>query len=251
MIDSNSKPFVSVLIPTCNRADSALKCLRSAINLDFADCEILFSDNSSNGKDKQQIDSYIGEFANDPRFRFVRPPSFFNMADHWEWATKQVSGHYFAILTDRHTVRPSMLKVLAGHLKSVKPDLLVWNVRSGFSELSGIERTNRFSGVVKLEDPQKVLRDYLEFSAWKDDSLFMQKLPRGLNSLYNNDLASKIREKHGRLYFPLSPDYTSAFLLLANARSMSHVDLPMYTSFGNQSNGQRSSTEGMARYAST
>ena len=245
------KPLFSVLIPTCNRPDLVRMCLASALELKFDDCEIVLSDNSSAAEASQAIASIAKRFESDSRFRFVKPPVHMNMADHWEWLTAQATGRFIAILTDRHAVRPSTLNVLAIHLKEADPDLVVWNVRSGFSETSGFMRTDKFTGEIRVEEPKQILRDYLSLSLWNKESMFQQNLPRGLNSLYKNEIAARIREKHGRLFFPLSPDYTSAFLLLSNSTTFSLVDLPFYTSFGNSSNGQKSSTEGVNGYVST
>ncbi len=128
-------------------------------------------------------------------------------------------GEYVAVLTDRHAVRPSMLKVLSNHLRAESPDLVVWNVASGYSKQYRGERTARYTGTLTRDEPLSVLKRYLTFSGWKSNSLFLNDLPRSLNSLYKNQLASSIRRKHGRLYFPFTPDYTSAFLLLANAKT--------------------------------
>jgi hypothetical protein len=244
-------PLISVLIPTHNRPENALTCLTSAVRLDFADCEIVLSDNSSIISCQNDIDKMAASFSGDSRFRLIRPATSMNMADHWEWATRQTRGKYLAILTDRHVVRPSMFRVIGDHLATDNPDLVVWNVKSGYSDSYKAVRTGPFDGTQKYLDPEQVLRDYLSFSAWDGEHLFTQNLPRGLNSICSNELVKKIRAERGRMFFPLSPDYTSAYLLLAHATSYSEIDLPFYMSFGSHSNGETCATEGIGRYVST
>jgi hypothetical protein len=57
-------------------------------------------------------------------------------------------------------------------------------------------------------------------------------LPRALNSCYRQDLANEIRAKHGALFVPISPDYTSAFLLLAYAEHVLFLDTALFISQG-------------------
>lgn len=69
-----------------------------------------------------------------------------------------------------------------------------------------------------------------------------------LNSCYRRDLAEDIRARHGRLFMPLSPDYTAAFMLLAYSAKMAFIDKPLYLNHGTQSTGRNSLMFGSDSY---
>ena len=83
------------------------------------------------------------------------------------------------------------------------------------------------------------------------DEILSNRLPRLLNSCYRFDVAQTIRKEHGRLFIPLSPDYTAAFLFLAYTDSMVYLDRPLFMCHGNKSNGQKNVMYGVEGYTST
>ncbi|MCH2211630.1 MAG: glycosyltransferase [Fuerstiella sp.] len=248
-----SPPFVSIVIPTRNRWELAATCLQSAVAQTNHDYEIILSDNSTDLDHSERLGELVQQVAKycDAEVRYLQPPEPLNMADNWEYATRHATGRYVAVLTDRHVIRPSSVAVWKRIVEETNPDLLIWNVRSGYSSVSGFERTSPFDGQVTQQTPLHVLDRFLQFSGWKAESMFFNELPRSLNCLHRRKLADKIRDRHKTLYRPLSPDNTSAFLFLAAASDVTYVNLPFYCSWGNQSNGEGSAIHGTAGYVST
>lgn len=244
---------MSIVIPTRNRWELAATCLRSAIAQTSSDYEIVVSDNSTDADQSTRLRELVQQIATDETVsvRYVRPTVPLNMADNWEYATRHAVGRYVAVLTDRHVIRPGSVAVWKSIVEKTNPDLLVWNVRSGYSSVSGFERTSAFDGHVTQHAPLNVLDDFLQFSGWKTESMFFNALPRSLNCLHRRELADRIRDRHETLYQPLSPDNTSAFLFLAAASDVTYANLPFYCSWGNESNGEGSAIHGTGGYAST
>jgi glycosyltransferase involved in cell wall biosynthesis len=238
-----TQPFFSVVIPTRNRADLLLSAVTSVLNQTFSDYELIVSDNSDDTAANQNLLQSLNNWEANLRCSYIRPENYMLMPDHWEFCTNYASGVYVVILTDRFVMRPSALEVLAERIKSApnkEPDIILWNVQSEFSDQSGIQHTQRFAGKSESIDSKLILDQFASFSSWKDGSTYFNKLPRGMNSVYRRSLASEIKMKHGRMFPPLSPDYSSAFLFLAYAKDVLYIDLPFYMSHGNLSTGSNS-----------
>lgn len=245
------EPFFSVVIPTRNRPDLLGCALASVMEQTYGNFEVIVSDNSTNQDFVNQNMKYVNKWSGDRRLKCLRPDSPMNMADHWEFATRHACGQYVAILTDRFVMRPSALDCLYQSIKSYPEnavDCVVWNVDSIYQSMSRTVISPVFTGTKNVKKASDVLQDWLKMTAWKSNTLYSNMLPRGLNSLYANSLATQIRELHGSLFMPISPDYTSGFLLLAYAKSVLEVDLPLYMSHGKQSNGRNSLLYGVGSY---
>lgn len=236
----SDKPFFSVIIPTRNRPNLVACAINTVLNQTFFDYELIVSDNSDNAEATKDAIHSIPKWHDNPRLRYVRPQHYMNMADHWDFATGLATGSYVAILTDRFVMRPSALEILAKEIRAHQtgePDLVVWNMQSSYSEQSGMQTTAEFSGRVESIVSREMLADFVKFSSWRSGEFYFNKLPRGLNSIYKRSLAEKVIERHGRMFFPNSPDYTSAFMLLAYSEKVFYLDLPLYIAHGNQSGG--------------
>lgn len=242
-LSESSDRFFSIIIPTRNRQNTLVSAVISILNQTFLNYELIVSDNSDNPVETIKALASISDWQANPKCRYIRPSRYMVMPDHWEFATSHATGEYVAILTDRFVMRPSALEVLATRIKANPtgdPDIVVWPVQSGFSEQTGIEYTAEFTGESSLLASRDILFDFAKFSTWRDGNFYFSKLPRGMNSLYKRSLALNIVEKNGRMFPPLSPDYSSAFLFLTYASEILYIDLPLYLSHGNKSTGQNS-----------
>lgn len=240
--------FFSVILPTRNRADLLVSGITSVLNQSFSDYELIVSDNSDDPEVTQGALKSIKKWSQSSKCRYIRPKTYLHMPDHWEFCTSHASGSYVVILTDRFVMRPSALKVLAERIHSSPhgaPDIVLWNVQSGFDDRSGIQYNEKYTGESTSINSIDILKDFVSFSTWNSGAMYFNKLPRGMNSVYKRSLAAEIITKHGRMFPPLSPDYSSAFLFLAYSKKVLYVDLPFYMAHGNKSMGQNSTIYGI------
>jgi len=145
-------------------------------------------------------------------------------------------------------MRPSSLEVLADRIKSsphADPEIILWNVQSGFDNKTGVQYNESYTGKSTSINSIDILNEFATFSTWENGAMYFNKLPRGMNSVYKRSLANEIIAKHGRMFPPLSPDYSSAFLFLAYTEKILYVDLPFYMTHGNKSTGQGSTIYGV------
>ena len=245
-------PFFTVLLPTMNRPQLLEAAVETVLWQTCKDFELIVSDNSSDETSIARNRGTAAKYANAPRVHFIRPPQWMNMPDHWEFASRHASGRYVVILTDRHVMRPSALQFLQAQIKDLqeKVKVITWHAGSEFNR-SGIVDTRPFTGAREVLDSKQEICEYAKCATWRSGPIYDNRLPRMLNSCYRFDVAHTIREKHGRLFMPISPDYTCAYLLLAYTDRIAYLDRPLFMYHGIQSNGLRGLMHGIQEYVSS
>src|SRR5215831_2182729 len=101
-------PFFSIVIPTFNRSDLFPYAVRSILNQTFEDFEIIISDNCSVDDTPQ-----VARQFKDPRFKYVRTPRHFTIADSWEFARSHAAGKLIFMLSDDDAMLPTALERFA------------------------------------------------------------------------------------------------------------------------------------------
>ena len=97
-------PFISVVIPTRNRAHLLRYALQSVVTQDWDDFEIIVSDNDSSDNTRQVVERYA-----DKRIRYVRTDKYLYLYDHWNFAFRKASGRYLLLLADDDALVPNAL----------------------------------------------------------------------------------------------------------------------------------------------
>jgi len=85
----------SVLIPTRNRLKYLKYAIETVLKQDYADWELIVSDNDS----VEDIEGYILSL-NDPRIKYYRTDQFIPVTDNWNNALHKSSGEYVIMLGD-------------------------------------------------------------------------------------------------------------------------------------------------------
>ena len=244
-------PSFTIVIPTHNRPALAVTALASAACQEGADCEIILSDNSTDPAAVAECRSAAERLQDDQRVRYVRPPIPLTMPDHWEFATRHATQDYILILTDRFVMRPSTLAILADLIErdaAGPPEIVTWQGSASYStDHSFLESS--YQGVVRSRTSREVLQEFASSAQWRSPMIGSNSLPRGLNSAVRREIIEEVRNRYGRVYAAVSPDYTSAFHQLAIARRQVDLDLPFYIGHGEASNGASMIRNGVAAYA--
>jgi glycosyltransferase involved in cell wall biosynthesis len=98
----------SVLLPTRNRVDLLRYAVESVRRQDFADWEIVVSDNDST----DETQPYVRSLA-DSRIRYIRSPQFVPVTDNWNKALAASRGDYVVMLGDDDSLLPGYFSKLA------------------------------------------------------------------------------------------------------------------------------------------
>lgn len=89
------EPSLSIIIPTCDRADTLRHSLATVLCQPQAEIEIIVSDNAGGPDTRSLVESI-----DDPRLRYLRVDERLGMSEHWEFALGHARGEWVTMLGD-------------------------------------------------------------------------------------------------------------------------------------------------------
>ena len=111
------EPLVSVIIPTYNRSSYLREAIKSAVQQNYKNIEILVSDNCSSENPQAIVESF-----QDSRIKFWRNETNIGMFANAINTFKKAQGKYVASLNDDDVWNEDFLEKLVPHLEA-NPDL--------------------------------------------------------------------------------------------------------------------------------
>jgi hypothetical protein len=205
----------------------AAMAVRSGLRQDFKDLEVIVSDNSG-AELAANLEATVREL-DDPRVRYVRPPSELAMGEHWDFALGEVRGEYVGFLTDRMAFKRNALTLLRSEITTNHPDVISYS-SSGILEVAPPYRLQRppFTGRTETYE-----------SAWVVSLLSQSVAPWGapcmLNSFASLELLAEMRAAYGPVMASVAPDIAFCMHLLDHVERFSYLDLPLMVSHGHAS----------------
>lgn len=216
-------PFFSVIIPTRNRAWLLGECIRSVLEQSFEDFELVVSDNW-NDADTLEV---LRRFEVKPRFRHVRTERELNMPEHWDFAARQATGRYVLFLNDRMVMRPGVLRELATRLEAAAyPKVCVWGIQA-FSDESHVLEPWTLGRDVEVLPSRPIIEDIA-----RNRRAQWWRLPRMVNGCIERALLESLQARFGTIFRPISPDFTSGYIVLACVPEVLCIARPFYVSRG-------------------
>jgi glycosyltransferase involved in cell wall biosynthesis len=149
-------PKVSVLLPNRNHGRFLSEAISSVLEQDFAEFELIVSDNASTDGSA----SIIREFARrDARVRFVVHENDLGMAANLNWCLAEARGEYVKfLLADDKLVRPDALGRLVSILDRDKGIVLASSSAQIINEQSQFQYVRDYIGHDLVEDGQPACR---------------------------------------------------------------------------------------------
>lgn len=221
-----ARPRYSIVVPTCDRAGLLKYTLSALTAIARADIEIVVSDNAST----DETAAIIASFARDPRVVAVRALHRLAMPDHWDFAFGKASGDRIIVNGDDDGISPSLFETL----DCVPQPLVSWytalyhhpdyTVEGSPNTLHLKSGHSRFALTL---DPKRMIERYAD--------LKFDFFPEATRFCIARDLAQKIINKTGRLFWPAYPDFTAALLALCECKAGDYVYLDSTLGFGGRS----------------
>lgn len=103
-------PLVTVAIPTCDRLPLLRESLRDALGQDYANLEILVSDNGSTDGTRAMVEAMAQE---EPRVRYRRNHTRVPVSTHFNQCLAEAKGEFFVLLCDDDRISLNLVRVLA------------------------------------------------------------------------------------------------------------------------------------------
>jgi glycosyltransferase involved in cell wall biosynthesis len=224
-----------VVIPTRNRGSIAMNAIRSVLDQEAENVDVLVSDNSTSESDRETLASFHATCA-DKRLRYVRPPEPLSMTAHWEWAIQQALGSYsashFLFLTDRMMFRSGAVNDVL-RLAARYPDKII---------SYNLDRIVDDSTPIKIEQYPGSGRLFAvtteRLSQLFAQSVFYPALPRMLNCIVPRTVLRRINERFGNVFSSTSPDFNFCCRCLELEESLLFYDrAPVFHYALSRSNG--------------
>ena len=212
-------PRFSVVIPTFNRSDLFPYTVQSILNQTFEDFEIILSDNCSSD-DTQEVARQF----KDPRFKYVRTPRHFTIADSCEFVRMQASGRSIILLSDDDAFVNSALERFAAEAGDFDADLLFSSVAEYRNpSYPGPDKNTfscpRFSGSSRVVSADEFVRPL--FSLRPKFSMH----PSGF--VFPKKIADYVESRTGRFFWTNGVEYSAWPICALLAKRIVHIDLPL------------------------
>jgi hypothetical protein len=225
------RPILSIVIPTKDRHDCAVRCIRSLLATLSARCEIVVQDNSLTNR----LGSELSIQNNRPTVKYAWNPEKLSITENCDLAVGASSGLYVMLIGDDDTVGPAMESAAVWAKENGADALVPANIAhyywpglhgaySGYRE-EGLLVIKPFAGRIRKMSVQVGLRELMRNGGLGIvDTLSMPKLYYGL---VRRECLENVRRRCST-YFPgLSPDLAAAVALSSFVETIYAVDYPI------------------------
>ncbi len=217
-----SQPFISIVIPTRNRADYLGHALQSALEQTFDDYEVVVSNNDSTDRTAE----VVAELSNH-RVRYIETGKTLAMPDSWEFAVSHARGEFVTVLCDDDALAPRCCERGAKHLRESGVELLYWR-RYHYTMSDWVEPERRNSVRLRKTTGRAVLeptRPLLE--SWYRQPRYILHAPMLFNGFFPRRKIEAIRAAAGRFFVAPAPDVGASVMMLAHTDKMLLLDEAM------------------------
>jgi glycosyltransferase involved in cell wall biosynthesis len=112
----------TVIIPTRERADTLKWALKTCVNQDYDNLEIIVSDNFSQDNTREIVESY-----QDKRIKYINTGKRISMSSNWEFALSHVTGDYVNVIGDDDGMMPGAFTKLNDIIKKLNAQAIFWD----------------------------------------------------------------------------------------------------------------------------
>lgn len=216
-------PKLSVIIPTRERADTLVHTIRTLVDQDYSDCEIIISDNCSQDNTRQIVESF-----SDSRLRYINTGKRVSMSDNWEFALRHAGGSFITYIGDDDGFIPGALAGAMAILEKSQMNALVWEkIEYCWPDYIDENMRNWFSlknrgCTLRIMSGRRKLRQVIRF---RDG---YAKLPCLYNGIVKKSLVDELKNqsKSKAFFNSISPDVYSGIALGMIVGSYLYTDYP-------------------------
>ncbi len=216
-----SNPKFSIVLPTRNRHQTLQYALKTCVNQDFEDYEIIVSDNYSSPETQEVVEKFY-----DDRIVSLRTDQPLAMSKNWEFALSHIRGDYVILIGDDDGLFFNSLSLLNKVIDSTKESVIRWDWILYYwpdffiKNVSGKMYIPMSNGITKLNSPEiikKVVNYQLHYNA----------LPMLYNSAVHKSILKKIIEKNGVFFHSQAPDIYSGLVIAKNVEHYLSISTPL------------------------
>lgn len=220
----------SVIIPTMDRGDYLAHTLRTCINQDYPNLEVIVSDDGSTDNTREVVEQAMKI---DSRIRYVTPGKNVGMLDNFEFALDHVTGNYVIALGGDDAILPYGISGINHVLCKTGKEMLAWptpayfypNVKMKTGQLILPFKTLSKSRAIRNVKSFDFLTNQYEKLNYLGDSESPMFYVKGVVSKRLIDKV-KARTPGGRFYSCPTPDGYSGIVLAGEINSWAYTNKP-------------------------
>jgi glycosyltransferase involved in cell wall biosynthesis len=213
-------PFLSVVIPTRERADTLLYTLQSCVAQAYQDVEFVVCNNASTDRTEAVVQSF-----NDDRIRLINPGHRLSMRENWEFALENVAGEYVVIIGDDDALMPNALEVLSQILKTKKVDAVKWHTPIYHWLAIGDSASGKF--FMSLGGRAAHVRSAAALRGLRWGYVHYHFLPAVYHGAVSMSCVNRIKAKSGNFFCGESPDVYSAIAVASVTEEYIFLQKPL------------------------
>jgi glycosyltransferase involved in cell wall biosynthesis len=192
----------TIIIPTRKRSDTLYYTLKTCVTQNYDDLEILVSDNFSQDKTREIVDSF-----KDERIRYINTGKSVSMSRNWEFALDHVNDGYFTFVGDDDGLLPEAVKNVRDIITLTGTSAVTWlKVEYCWPSHPFLEDYLRIPllNTLAFTECKKVRNGILNL--WSGYS----RGPCFYNSFIHCGIAKRLKAKSGVFFGSVTPDVYSA-----------------------------------------
>lgn len=201
-------PFFSILLPTKNRSHLVGYAIRSVVQQNFDDFELIVCDNDDDVNATREV---VEPFLDDERIKYIRTGGL-DMVANWNTALDTATGQHITVLEDKMIFYPDALGAIKNDIEKSPSGVVVWkrDVLEDDGEIPCLMQ--------QAIDPEREIYSSEALNCVVTDvMLHWTILPRGLCCTVPKSLIAQIIDQSGKPFYEMvSPDFVSAIKVLAN-----------------------------------
>jgi glycosyltransferase involved in cell wall biosynthesis len=224
----------SVVVPTRERAATLRHCLRTCLDQNFDDYEVIVSDNGSSPATREVVDE-IGS----SKVRYFRTPRALSLSSSWDFAVSHAQGEYVLLIGDDDGLLPYGLCELDKLIRESGRKVIRWD--AAFYTWPNCALTGEGNYLrIPLGAETAEIDSFESINNVVSFAQLYTILPMIYNSAIHRDVLAEIRTKTGRLFANRYADVYSGFSTAHVAGRYLSIDMPITVS------GQSSASTGVA-----
>jgi glycosyltransferase involved in cell wall biosynthesis len=231
MIEKNNVIHFTIIIPTKDRAEYLYQTLRTCINQDYENLEIIVSDDGSVDNSRKLVEEIAKK---DFRVRLISPGSGVGMLDNFEFALNHAKPGYVIALGGDDGLMPNSIARMRDILLETRMELLTWPTSTYFYPKTKMANGQLILHMIKgkLTSGLKIIKSKPFLERQAKNLFYISDIESPMiyvKSVVSTNLIAKVksRSKEGRFYSCSTPDGYSGIVLAGEVDSYAYSGAPL------------------------
>jgi len=215
----------SIVVPTVNRPETLIECLKTLTSEKGDDFEIIISDDCGDPENAKVFE----QFKDDLKVKYFRQSHRLGMRGNYEKALEYCSGDYITILGDDDGLVSGGLEVAREVLTLKQPDIIFWWPHMYWWPNALISKKQNLLYILKpkrkvhwVESKDFVKKFFQSKNQWQ-----FERLPSIYNGFVSRNFINKVKNQFGEYFHDEIPDVGSGILNGIFCESSALVDWPI------------------------